>query len=128
MKRKKKVPLRTQIRRLQKKADKAFSIYVRKTTIEKYKVCPFCKVESITVCFHFVRRARKSVRWSLDNTIGSCGRCNFKEYRNPDPYRAFYIREFGVEKYLSVVDKSQEDFSPTVEYLESIIKKYERMI
>ena len=124
-KKKKKVPLRTIMRRLVKKADKVLSLYVRKETIRKYKLCPFCKVEPITVCFHFVRRARKSVRWLPDNTIGACGKCNFREYRNPDPYRAFYIREFGVEKYLAIVDKSQEDFTPTIEYLEKIIETYD---
>jgi hypothetical protein len=76
------------------------------------------------VCFHFVRRRRKSVRWSLLNVVGACAFCNRIEVGNPDPYRAWYIRRHGVEQYLSIVDESAKVFEPTVEYLQGIVDRF----
>lgn len=104
----KKIPLRTRIKRLRKKADDLMSEYVRAMTHAEYGRCPLCVdgVERpIEACFHFVRRkAAPWLRWLLENTIGSCHRCNWLEYRHPDPSRAWYIRRFGHEQYLRLVD------------------------
>lgn len=136
---KKKVPARTILKRLRNKADKALSEYVRASAIKEFAgKCPFCKIDPTVpvlnkkgkliknrwVCFHFVRRMRAAVRWCIDNVIGACGFCNLRERGNPDPYRAFYIRKFGVDKYLALVDKSEEEFVATPEYLQSIVDKY----
>lgn len=125
------------LRKLERKADKIFSQYVRALAIKKYNgLCPLCgknpliidpaapKKKNKWVCFHFVRRKRKILRWDIRNVIGACSRCNYLEYRNPDLSRAWFIRKFGVEVYLLLVDESKKDFSPTVEYLESIIGIY----
>ena len=123
--RKKKVPARTLLRRLHKKADKAVSEYVRAMTAAEYAgKCPFCRERPIEVCFHFVRRGRKILRWDLRNVIGSCSADNYHEYRNPDPYRAWYIRRFGVEQYLSLVDESAAAFEPTAEYLSGLVERF----
>lgn len=119
--RRKSVPLRTRLRRLEKKADKALSLLVRAETADKYGACPLCKVGKIECCFHFVRRRRKSVRWDRRNVIGACHRCNYIEYRDPDQSRAWYIRNFGAEQYLAVVDKSAEQFVPAEPYLKAMV-------
>lgn len=139
-KKKRKVSLRTQLRRLAKKADQALSRYARALAIIEYKGhCPFCGRDPLLpvpskdgkkmrkngwVCFHFIRRRRRIVRWVPENVIGACAFCNRIEVGNPDPYRAFYIRKFGAEKYLELVDKSLGSFEPTVEYLQKVVTEF----
>lgn len=139
-KRAKKVNVRTLLRRLHKKADRALSEYARTVAIAEFKGrCPFCDRDPLLpvpskdgkkmrkngwVCFHFVRRRRKSVRWSLINVVGACAFCNRIEVGNPDPYRAWFIRHRGVDQYLALVDESEKKFEPTVEYLQSIVDRF----
>ena len=99
-KRPKKISLRTQIKRAAKKADKALSEYVRFLTLAEYGKCPLCIINSIQCCFHFIRRRRKILRWDIRNVVGACHRCNYLEYRHPDPSRGWFIRKYGVDLYL----------------------------
>lgn len=139
-KRAKKVSTRTLLRRLHKKADRALSEYVRAISIAEFNGrCPFCGRDPLLpvpskdgkkmrkngwVCFHFVRRRRKSVRWSLINVVGACAFCNRIEVGNPDPYRAWFIRHRGVDQYLALVEESEKKFEPTVEFLQGIVDRF----
>lgn len=119
-KRRKKTPLR----KLEIKADKALSEYCRELTRLTYGVCPICNERPIAHCFHFIPRKRKILRWDIRNVVGSCPTCNFVENQLPDISRAWFIREKGVELYLSLVDESKQYFESTEEYLQGIISKY----
>jgi hypothetical protein len=128
-KRKKKISLRTQLRRLHKKADSALSLFVRAITDREYGgLCPLCHVNPIECCFHFIRRKRKVLRWDIRNVVGACHRCNYLEYRDPDPSRAWFIRKFGVDQYLRIVDESKESFDPTIEFLQGIVDEYTELL
>lgn len=111
--------------RLMKKADAAISLLVRWETNNEYARCPLCPnpetANPIQACFHFVRRKRTITRWDRINLVGSCHRCNWIEYRNPDPSRAWFIRNRGVAAYLALVDKSAGYYKPTEEELQHII-------
>lgn len=124
-KRKKKIPLKKLLRRLEKKADKALSDYTRFITNEEFDACPFCKKKPIQCCFHFISRRRKILRWRADNVVGACNTCNFVERHWPDLSRAWYIRRYGAGKYLSLVDESLASFAPTQEYLEKTILTFQ---
>jgi hypothetical protein len=141
-KKKKKVNARKLLSRLHKKADKAISEYVRAVTNAEYGgKCPLCmrgplipnkptkrdprlEVPAVQCCFHFVRRKRKILRWDLRNLTGACHKCNWTEYRDPDPSRAWYLRKYGLEQYLAIVDESAKPFDPTVEYLQGIVDRF----
>jgi len=123
-KKKKKVPLRTQLRRLEKKADKAFSEYIRAISKVEFGKCPLCNVNEIQCCFHFVRRRRKILRWDPKNVVGACHRCNYIEYRDPDLSRAWFIKTRGVDLYLAIVEKSKEQLVPDLIYLQAIVDLY----
>jgi hypothetical protein len=128
-KKRRKIPLRTQLRRLANKADVALSLYVREMTKRMYDgKCPFCGVNPIQCNFHFIRRKRKILRWDIRNVIGACHSDNYKEYRDPDVYRAWFIRRFGVDLYLELADKSKESFDPSVEFLQGIIDEYTKLL
>lgn len=125
-----KIPLPVRISRLKKKADKALSEYVRAVTIAEYGKCPLCLdgVERpVEACFHFIRRkAAPWLRWVYENVIGSCHRCNWIEYRNPDPSRAWYIRRYGHERYLRLVDLAHPANKSELgeNHLQTIVDKY----
>jgi len=124
-KKKKKVPLRKLLRRLEKKADKVVSVYIRQrdSSVAKGK-CIICKENPIQCAFHIIRRSRKILRWDTRNILGTCFRCNWLEYRNPDISRAFYIKTYGVDQYLRLVEESKQSFKSTVEYLQDVISKF----
>ena len=123
-KKKRKVPARTILKRLKVKADKALSEYVRKQTTWAYALCPLCNVNPVHHNFHFISRKRAILRWDIRNCIGSCKGCNLMENYWPDLSRAFYIRTFGVDQYLALVDESRKSFVPTPLYLQGIIDGY----
>ena len=109
---------------LSKKADKALSEFVRAQTKWTYSICPLCKQRPIECCFHFISRRRKILRWEIKNVIGACFTCNYIERIWPDLSRAWYIKTYGVDRYLQLVEESKKTFEPTAEYLEGIITKY----
>lgn len=120
------------------KTDKALSQLVREETRREYNgLCPLCGrgplVErkpsrnnpattegAVQCCFHFIRRKRQILRWDRRNVIGSCHRCNYIEYKNPDPSRAWFIRKFGADLYLKLVDESAGYKVFTIEELVNI--------
>lgn len=109
---------------LKRKADKALSLYIRKETITKYGNCPLCTSRPVQCMFHFISRKRAIVRWDKENVIGSCRTCNYTEQYFPDLSRAWYIRIYGVDKYLKLVHVAEQKFVPTANYLKEIIKRY----
>ncbi len=58
--------------------------------------------------------------------VGACHKCNFIEYRDPDQSRSWFIKTRGVVLYLELVELSKQSFTPTVEFLEMIIDKYDK--
>ena len=93
------------IRRL----DTSFSLLVRRNTIrEGTGLCPFCLKNPIEVCFHFVTRAKYSVRWDHANAIGSCGGCNYSMEFDPHRFIKFYIDKHGLGAYENLIRRSNE--------------------
>ncbi len=149
-KKKRKIPLRTQIRRAAKRAHEALSAYVREHTRRKFGgKCPLCgrgpllprppkKItakhpethESAIQCvFHFVRsKFSKYLRYDVRNVIGACHTCNWVEYRNPDPSRAWYVKHYGHEAYLQLVSEHARDIEYTLEYFLAIENKYTMLL
>lgn len=115
--------------KLRKKATRVFNQYIReKAKIEESNLCPICRVNPIQVAFHIVSAKRKATCYDELNVVGACVPCNYQENYYSDISRAWYIRKFGVEMYLSIVDKSRQDFEYTVEYLTNIIDTYQQKL
>lgn len=115
-------------RRWEKKADKALSEYVRERTKKMYGNCPLCEKKPVQCCFHFISRRRKILRWDARNVVGACHTCNYVEQNWPDLSRAWFIKKYGVDLYLSLVEESKQSFIPTQEYLESLVKSYQDLL
>jgi hypothetical protein len=128
-KKKKVVPMRIRMRRAAKAAHKAMSLYIRAAFIAEYGMCPLCGKEPVQALFHILRsKYVKILRYDIRNAIGSCHKCNWKEYRNPDPSRAWYIRKYGVEQYLKLVDEGQNNYDYTLEDYDRIATNYTQLL
>jgi len=106
-------------------ADKALSLYIRKKTQETYGACPMCGGE-IECCFHWITRSKYSVRWDLENVIGSCMGCNIDYEYNPHPYISWFIRKYGLDKYEQLIVKSNKIHKYELSDLQDIIDVYSR--
>jgi len=129
-KKKKVVPMPTRMKRAAKAAHKALSLYVRTVFIAEYNgKCPLCGVNPIQALFHILRsKTVKILRYDIRNVIASCHKCNWIEYRNPDPSRAWYIRKYGVEQYLQLVDEGANKLDFTLEDYEKIAKNFTNLL
>lgn len=116
------------VAKLGRKATKVFNKYIRELWREKDPICPLCKKNPISCCFHMVSAQRKKTRYDEQNTLGACTPCNKYENYFSDLSRAWYIRTYGAEQYLNLVDRAKENFDFTIEYLQGIISKYEELL
>lgn len=95
---KKKVPKAKLRKRLIKALDKAFSLAVRAL----WKACPFCG-GTVEHAFHFVTRAKYSVRWDERNAVGSCAGCNYRYEFDPHFAIAWFIANRGLDAYSQLI-------------------------
>lgn len=90
---------------LVRELDKVCSLIVRK----EYERaggdrCPFCHVKPIEGAFHWVTRARYSVRWDLEKNIwASCNSCNYRYEFDPHPFIKVFLERKGVAAYEELV-------------------------
>ena len=117
---KKRVKLPT-IRKLILHADKLFSLFIR----NRDKRCVLCGTTLNLTCGHLIKRGKKAVRWSEINCFCLCSGCNYRDNFDHDIYVAWFIRKYGEENYLYLVERSRGVFKPSREYLNAIIKQYE---
>jgi hypothetical protein len=110
-------------------ADDILSVWVREAAwVAGQKKCPLCNIRPIQCCFHIVGRSRTRTRWTAKNVIAACHPCNNQERFYPDISRAWYIRTFGADQYLRLVDESRIHYSPTVEALNHFVSGMEYKI
>ncbi len=93
-----KIPARTLRKRLIKALDKTFSLVVR----AKCSKCTFCS-GPVEHCFHFVTRAKYSVRWDERNATGSCAGCNYRYEFDPHFAIQWYLSFNGLTAYEQLV-------------------------
>jgi hypothetical protein len=128
-KKKKVVPADVRLRRAGKKAHKALSIYIRTIFTAKYGKCPLCNERPIQALFHILRSRYVAIlRYDERNVIASCHKCNWLEYRNPDPSRAWYIREYGTEQYLQICDEGKNKWEYTEEDYHKIENRFTALL
>lgn len=114
------------IPRLMKKADKAFSQYVRDRDGKCVLDCDKCT--TVIQCGHLIRRGKLSVRFDETNCNAQCSYHNFLHNSEPEHYYRWFIKNYGHLPLIDLVDRSKIKMKlPTSElrdYLYSIIKKY----
>lgn len=123
-----KTALKKLIAKKERKATKVFNKFIREAAKLQNPVCPICNVDPVYCCFHIVSAMRRSTRFDERNVIGACTACNNQENYYSDLSRAYYIRTYGVDQYLALVDRSKEDFEFTLEFLDGIITTYQEKL
>lgn len=124
---KKKGPKRSR-KALVRDADKWFSLYIRSVSKKLYgPMCPFCSEVESSQCFHFITRSKHSVRWDARNATASCSGCNYTMEFNPHPFVLWYLKRFGEEAYLTLVQDSNKRAGYSRHDLVSIAEKYKSL-
>lgn len=88
-------------KRLVAELDRTFSFFIRRRDgLKTGGTCifDFCG-GMIECCFHFITRAKHSVRWDERNAVGACASCNFTMEFNPHPFINWYISKHGLPAY-----------------------------
>lgn len=104
--------------------DSAFSKFIIRRDTPIFGKCPFCRVRPIQCAFHFITRAKESVRWHKMNAVGSCFECNGR-YENEAEFAAGCIRwlieRIGQEAYDALVREGNRIVKFTQDDRESIL-------
>ena len=106
-----------------RKADKAFSVYIRQRDHALVGHCTFCP-KPIECCFHFVTRSKYATRWDPANCVGSCFGCNYLYESNPHQFINWYIKKHGLEGYQDLIRRSHEITKFSDDDLLDIEKKF----
>lgn len=108
-----------------READRAFSVWIRNRDEKAFNgICPFCRKNRITDCFHFVTRAKYATRWDQRNAVGSCRGCNMRMEFDPHRFIQWFIRKHGVEAYDSLIADSNKISKHSNDALKDIIRIY----
>ena len=107
----KKAPRRSERKTLVGQLDALFSEYIRTKAKRSFGgECPFSHKDGrrhpVQHCFHFITRAKYSVRWDPRNAIGSCAGCNLENEYNPHRFIDWFIKAFGQQKFSVLVRDS----------------------
>lgn len=103
--------MRTKRQNIERQLDKLFSKRIRGRDKVAFVSCPFHAVggSPIEVCFHFITRAKRSVRWDELNAVGSCYNCN-DLYEKDVSFMRFikewYKSNYGPEAWQELVRRS----------------------
>jgi len=113
-------------KRLVKKLDNIFSLYIRARDKDK---CFTCGTKQNPTCGHLITRSKYSVRWDEKNAFCQCASCNLHHEYNSHIFTSAYIKKFGAPAYMALVrlaNKSHKFLDSELEALYQHFKtKYE---
>jgi len=113
-------------KKLIKKLDDVFSLYVRERDNYKCITCGVDKNTHVIQCGHLFSRISHSTRWSEKNAFAQCSGCNMKHEHDFEPYRRAWLEKYSQEEY----DILYAKFSGTTKYndidLKYLIFYYQR--
>lgn len=118
--------IRSVHKRLIKQLDAIFSLFIRERDRKRIGACPFDGRE-IEQCFHFVTRAKHSIRWHPLNAVGSCAGCNCRYEFDPHFAIQWYIRTYGQDAYDTLIREGNIIRKWSNEDLQKMIDEYREM-
>lgn len=110
---------------LEKQADLLIRDIVLKR--DQFCVCPAPKNGHTDVlqCGHLITRGRGSVKYDLRNCNAQCSGCNARHEHFAEIYTVWFIREFSVETYQTLVENSEAVKKLSVEELQILCNELE---
>lgn len=107
--------------RLQKRADKLFSVYIK----QRDSRCLRCSSQYRLECAHIVGRANKRLRYDPMGSVTLCNKCHIEwAHREPDQFKHWIETEFNDRwEYVERVRNEYEkpDYEEIIRKLKSMI-------
>lgn len=126
-KKKKKTPAQRR-RSAIRKADTAFSLFIRERDYYKCCTCPKDKGSAPIQCGHLFTRGFYSTRWEEDNAKAQCAGCNMRHERDPGPMTVVWLEEFGQEGYADISRQANRASNFKTWEIEEIAEKYTKKL
>lgn len=115
-------------RQLEKKLDKVFSIYVRKSNNGICITCGRQQDWKLTDCGHYIKRNVKRFRWEIMNTGCQCKKCNNWGEGEKDIFRRKLIEKYGSQKIEIMEAERFKPFKWSLSDLKLMILDYDKKI
>lgn len=116
-------------KRLVAQLDQLFSIYIRTRDKRAFGGrCPFVCGNPIQCCFHFVTRAKHSLRWDDRNAVGSCVGCNYRFEFDPHFAIQWYVEKFGQQAYDALICQGNKQARFSLDDLRAIKRRLDSAI
>lgn len=119
---------RSKTKKLIHRLDTVLSLIVRK----QMPNCLFCGKPS-DCAFHYITRAKYSIRWDFRNVVASCKGCNFRMEFDPAPFYWFFIMNNGLTAFDELIKDGNKtlkdsgfDYEEKLKELEAILAATER--
>jgi len=109
------------IKSLKAKADRLFSLYIRKRDKNK---CVLCNSHKDIQCGHLIKRGKMATRYDEINCHALCSSCNYKDNFEHDHYVLWFLKSYGALPYQDLVDRSKLLVKANREFFNNIIDKY----
>ena len=118
------MPKKPNRKTLVKKLDKVVSEIVK----ARDKRCVVCGSIERLGCGHLFSRRNYSTRWDLSNCHAQCWPCNFRHEFDWEPYRAWFVKEYGQEEYDYLYDEYRSIKKWKNWELEELLEKYKQIL
>ena len=115
-------PIPSERKRLVKKADDAFSEYIR---IRDNFTCFICGATkqggAVIQCGHLITRAKYATRWDSSNCVAVCRNCNMRHEYQPEHHTQRFIEMNGADAYEALIRESNKTYKLSNEDLKGIV-------
>ena len=117
---------------LEKKLDKEFSYYVRRSDADIGGTVTCVSCSSLLYwkdsdCGHFIKRQHRSTRWDERNVAPQCRRCNHFMGGRQDDFAQAIIKTYGQEVFEELMQAKYQTFKVTRPWIEEQIEKYQAL-
>lgn len=115
-------------KKLVKKLDTVFSMYIRKRDKYRCIVCGATREIRTIQCGHLFSRVANSTRFDEANAHAQCSGCNLRHEHDPEPYRRAWLAKHSQDEYDRVYAKWSNPTKFTISDLEIMIELYQNKI
>jgi len=99
---------------------------MRRIAISRHPFCVCCgRSDGILQGGHLIpKKKSEAVRFDLMNVFTQCPRCNKSHQYDQHRFISWFIREYGEDEYLDLVERSKVNSHRTIKDLEEILEEY----
>mgnify|MGYP002397849899 CR=1 FL=1 len=98
---------------------------IREICLIRHPYCVTCKGQSgdtVLQAGHLISRTCLNTRFDLMNVFTQCRSCNNKHEYRPEIFTQWFIKEYGIEEYNLLVNRSKQICKLSLKELEEILQ------